>query len=68
MIARILESPVIDILLILLAIRFIAPRLFTVKKVVNQKPADRIIIVNKQEPEKKKADKAGEYVDYEEIK
>lgn len=68
MIARILESPVVDILLILLAIRFIAPRLFTIKKVVNQKPADRIIIINKEEKQKKKSDSSGEYVDYEELK
>lgn len=70
MIARILESRIIDLLLIILALRFIFPNLFSLKSFRSEKKPERIIIVKKEkEIEKKHAsDKAGEYVDYEEVK
>ena len=70
MIARILDSRIIDLLLIVLALRFIFPNLFSLKAFKSEKKTERIIIVHKEkEIEKKSAsDKAGEYVEYEEVK
>lgn len=74
MIARILESPIVDLILIVLAIRFIFPSLFTFKYIkVNQPPAYRDnpegSIHIKSSAKKNKEDKQeGEYIDYEEVK
>lgn len=70
MIARILDSRIIDLLLIILALRFVFPNLFSFKSFKSEKKTERIIVIQKEkEIEKgKSADKAGEYVDYEEVK
>ncbi|MEO6168389.1 MAG: hypothetical protein ABIO46_09610 [Chitinophagales bacterium] len=72
---RILETPIVDILLILLAIRFIWPGLFGIRK---KKPLNtnhsrhRNFVNNTRSPTvgktPKDADAQGEYIDYEEIK
>ncbi len=70
MIARILESRIVDLLLIILALRFIFPNLFSFKAFKSAKKTERIIIVHKEKEivKSKPSDKAGEYVDYEEVK
>ena len=70
MIARILDSRIIDLLLIILALRFVFPNLFSFKSFKSEKKPERIIIVQKDKEIEKKStsDKAGEYVDYEEVK
>ncbi len=70
MIARLLDSRIIDLLLVLLALRFIFPQFFNFKSLKSEKKADRIIIVKKEKEIEKRnqSDKAGEYVDYEEVK
>jgi len=74
MIARILESPIVDLILIVLAIRFIFPSLFTFKvvKVNRQQPTYRANdegSIHIQSSKKTTEDKQeGEYIDYEEVK
>lgn len=74
MIARILESPIVDLILIVLAIRFIFPSLFTFKvvKVNRQQPTYRANdegSIRIQSSKKTTEDKQeGEYIDYEEVK
>lgn len=75
MIARILESPIVDLILIVLAIRFIFPSLFTFKvvKVNRQQPTyranDEGSIHIQSSAKKTSEDKQeGEYIDYEEVK
>lgn len=72
MLVRILETPILDVLLIVLAIRFIWPSLFGIRKkktaasgnhqqrnFVNQPPSSNA---------PKTTDNRGEYIDYEEIR
>ncbi len=75
MIARILESPIVDLILIVLAIRFIFPSLFTFKVVrpnrqqptYHENPEGSIHV--KSSGKKNSEDKQeGEYIDYEEVK
>lgn len=70
MIARLLDSRLIDLLLVLLALRFIFPHFFNFKFLKSEKKPDQIIIVKKEKEIEKRnhSDKAGEYVDYEEVK
>ncbi len=70
MIARILDSRIIDLLLIILALRFVFPNLFSLKSFKTEKKSEQIIVVKKEKEIEKKTptDKAGEYVDYEEVK
>ncbi|TSA51202.1 MAG: hypothetical protein D4R43_01125 [Sphingobacteriales bacterium] len=70
MIARILDSRLLDLILIILALRFIFPQYFNFKSLKPEKKPDRIIIVQKetQKEKKKPSEKACEYVDYEEVK
>lgn len=72
MLVRIFETPVLDVLLIVLAIRFIWPGLFGIRK---RSPSQtnnhqQRNFVNEPPPVKnsKVTDKRGEYIDYEEIK
>jgi hypothetical protein len=70
MLTRLLETPLIDILLILLVLRLFFPVLFGVKsKTKQQAEKERIVIRDassggNQKPEQKE----GKYIDYEEIK
>ena len=69
MIARLLDSRLIDLILILLALRFIFPQYFNFKALKSEKKTDRIIVVQKEKDKPKKStEKQGEYVDYEEVK
>ena len=69
MIARILDSRLIDLILVLLALRFIFPQYFSLKAFKSEKKTERIIVVQKEkEKQKKSTDTEGEYVDYEEMK
>ena len=69
MIARVLDSRLIDLVLILLALRFIFPQYFSLKALKPEKKIERIIIVQKEKDQpKKSSEKEGEYVDYEEVK
>lgn len=73
MLIRILQSPIVDAILIILAIRFLWPALFGIKR---RKPIDHSNqrqknFVNEPPPaEKSSKDRTakGEYIDYEEIK
>ena len=69
MIARLLDSRLIDLLLILLAVRYIFPQFFSLKAFKSERKIERIIVVNKEkEKPKKSTEQEGIYVDYEEIK
>ncbi len=69
MITRILDSRLIDLILILLALRFIFPQYFSFKAFKSEKKTEHIIVVQKEKDKSKKSpDKEGEYVDYEEVK
>lgn len=67
MISQLLESRIVDILLILLAMYFVFPRLF---KRNNHDPKSNISSKAKvtKDTSLNKNDKKGEYIDYEEIK
>lgn len=73
MMTRLLQSPIVDAILILLALRFLWPGLFGVRK---KKPAKDTLQEQRQyannqsrSTEGSKASRsAGEYIDYEEIK
>lgn len=71
MLVRIFETPVIDTLLILLAIRFIWPGVFGIRS-RNRNGAnhrrENVVNVPRQENHSKTSDDQGEYIDYEEIK
>jgi hypothetical protein len=72
------ESPIIDIILIILAIRYIFPSLFTFKVVrINQQqqqptyrqnPEGSIHIKSSGKKDSADDDHRGEYIDYEEVK
>ncbi|GDX53130.1 hypothetical protein LBMAG27_21770 [Bacteroidota bacterium] len=70
MIARILDSRLLDLILIILALRFIFPQYFNFKSLKSDKKSERIIVVQKETKKEKKkpSENAGEYVDYEEVK
>ena len=70
MLTRLLETPLIDILLILLMLRLFFPSLFGVKsKRKQQAEKERIIIRDASSNSNQKPDqKEGKYIDYEEIK
>jgi len=75
MIARILESPIVDLILIILALRFILPSLFTVRyiKVNQQQPPYRenkegSVHIKSSTKESSKDKHEGEYIDFEEVK
>lgn len=72
---RIFETPIVDILLIILAIRFIWPGLFGIRRkkpVTTHESRQRNFVNNASPPAAEKkpkaADKRGEYIDYEEIR
>jgi len=72
MLLRIFESPIVDVLLIMLAIRFIWPGLFGIKKrkpSQNSSPHQQSYVKSPPtEKTTKASDGKGEYIDYEEIK
>jgi biopolymer transport protein ExbD len=72
MLLRLLEIPLIDIILILLAIRFVVPRLFGIKSRKKMPPEnlkDKIFSPGNSAHTPVKYPKGrGEYIDYEEIK
>ena len=71
MLTRIFETPLIDILLILLAIRFIWPGLFGIKSKKQKeknKQQTNFIREKQSSPASKFSKEEGEYIDYEEIK
>ena len=70
MIARLLETPLIDILLIVLLLRIFFPVLFGVKsKSKLREEKERATIHNPSSSQQQKFKKDdGEYIDYEEIK
>lgn len=76
MLTRIFDSPIMDIIIIILIIRFVFPNLFSFKvyrfnqqnnqhQYKQNQEADVIIKQKKQVPN---TDKLGEYIDYEEVK
>ena len=69
MLTRLLQSPIVDAILILLALRFLWPGLFGVKK---KKPVQEHQHAVKNQPYSTESSKdnrsVGEYIDYEEIK
>jgi hypothetical protein len=71
MLARIFETPLIDILLILLAIRFIWPGIFGIrskKQPGKNKQQPNSFREKQASPPSKFSKEEGEYIDYEEIK
>ncbi|MEP7127513.1 MAG: hypothetical protein ABI729_01540 [Chitinophagales bacterium] len=72
MLVRIFETPILDVLLIVLAIRFIWPGLFGIRKRSSSQTnnGQQKNFVKEPPPVKnpKASDKRGEYIDYEEIK
>jgi hypothetical protein len=63
--------PVIDLLLILLALRFLFPSVFSLKKPAKQQPSNPASSFNQQAKKKdtkRYGENAGEYIEYEEIK
>ncbi|MBX7107270.1 MAG: DUF4834 family protein [Chitinophagales bacterium] len=71
MLVRIFETPVLDVLLIVLAIRFIWPSLFGIRKKKTAAGSGEQSNYVKQPPAAnppKSTDRRGEYIDYEEIK
>jgi hypothetical protein len=76
MLANLFESPILDIILIILALRFIYPSLFTFKVVkINQQqptyrqnPEGSIHIKSSAKKSSSDDDHKGEYIDYEEVK
>jgi hypothetical protein len=70
MIARLLETPLLDVLLIVLLMRLFFPSLFGIKsksKLREEKERTTIHTSSSGEPQKFKKDE-GEYIDYEEVK
>jgi len=70
MLTRLFETPIIDILLILLAIRFIWPGLFGIKSKKEPKNKQETRFFREKTPSQnpKFKNEEGEYIDYEEIK
>ncbi len=73
MLIRILQSPIVDAILIILAIRFLWPALFGIKKRRTADPAaqqQKNFVNETQRSDKFSGErtKEGEYIDYEEIK
>lgn len=72
MLVRILETPIFDVLLIILAIRFIWPSLFGIRKkktVASGNHQQRNFVNDPPSAHTPKtADNRGEYIDYEEIR
>lgn len=69
MLVRLLQSRLIDILLIAAALYFLIPRFFPRRrKQEDAHKGDRTIIIHQQNAHPKEDDKKGEYIDYEEIK
>lgn len=70
MLLRFFETPLIDVLLIILLLRLFFPPLFGVKARTKRKAEkERIIIRNDASAQQEKFKKgAGEYIDYEEVK
>ena len=72
MILRIFDTPLIDVLLIVLAIRFIFPGLFGIKskkQSSRKKQKDKVFVrENSTAQNSTHAKDQGEYIDYEEIK
>ncbi|HAP01952.1 MAG TPA: hypothetical protein DCQ93_08525 [Bacteroidetes bacterium] len=68
MLARIFDSSLIDIILFILAIRFLFPHLFTIRLIRSEKKQERITILHKEETRNKADENHGEYVEFEEVK
>lgn len=72
MLLRIFESPIVDAILIILAIRFIWPGLFGIKKKKSVPSSNRqqqnYVRDHPKEKTSKTPEAQGEYIDYEEIK
>lgn len=68
-ILRILETPLLDILIILLLVRIFFPRLFGYGR--KNQPEEKTRVFMRKKPERKSSEnsnKDGEYIEYEEIK
>ncbi|HYV92482.1 MAG TPA: hypothetical protein VE978_11880 [Chitinophagales bacterium] len=69
MLLRLLETPLLDVLLIILLLRIFFPSLFGVKRRIRQKEEKEPIIRPDSSGQQQKFKKdQGEYIDYEEIK
>ena len=69
MISGLFDSPFIDVLLIILLLRWFVPSLFRIRAPVKEKKQqEREIIRNANEQQQKFSKEEGEYIDYEEIK
>lgn len=70
MLLRLLQTPLVDVLLLILLLRLVFPALFGVKSKSKRKAEkERIIIRNEASGTQQKfKEKAGEYIDYEEVK
>jgi hypothetical protein len=70
MFLRILDTPLLDVLLIVLALRLFFPSLFGIKsKAKQQVEKDRLIVRNQTASKKSnESEKQGQYIEYEEIK
>jgi hypothetical protein len=68
MLVRLLESRLVDVLLIAAALYFLFPKLFKRNRKSNKEPENKTVIINKEEVKKTNDNDKGEYIDYEEIK
>jgi hypothetical protein len=69
MISRLLESRIVDLLLIAAAIYFIFPNAFRrTRKLKNERQKNITVITNEKHKGSGKYDGDGEYIDYEEVK
>lgn len=68
MLFRFLETPVIDILLLLLLVRFLFPQFFGVRRKKQESPADQVISNSQRKKQPASTKDEGEYIEYEEIR
>jgi hypothetical protein len=65
---RFLETPVIDILLLLLFVRFLFPQFLGVRRRKQEPPADQFISNRQRNKQPASKKDEGEYIEYEEIR
>jgi len=68
MLTRLLESRLIDVLLIAAALYFLLPRLFSRIKRKEDRNSEGYMRANEMKSAKKPEEQRGEYIDYEEMK